>query len=430
MRIALLILFDEKLYIANNIYTILDKMKVVQTHKFKIVDAKPGKIQSMNLTMRRYTKCVNYYLYNIVRGRLMEDIYEEAKTLYKLPTGLVQTARDVANEQYRSYNNNDNNHTFPHFRGMTTVRLDKRTINFFRHKGKYRTWANITTVDGKVKVPIHGNRVHIEKLFNDKYISAQLKFKNDEYYLHVIFEYEKEIPAEKEFQHFIGVDRGSHNNVATIVIMNRHGRVLKSKFYSAKLSLEKRRRFSKLRRNLGKKKLIKEIKKSKDRETNYINDQLHKISADIINIANKYENSVIVLEKLDNIRDNMKWSKKNNRKGHSWAFKKLEIMLTYKAHGNGIAIRRVYPRGTSSTCKDCFGSIRRSPSIRAVCKNCKKVYNADWLGAVNIVRRLFYYMYNNLGDSESRPKHYNNEPMVGDTAPDSNSCLVTRLAMS
>jgi len=135
-------------------------------------------------------------------------------------------------------------------------------------------------------------------LFNDKYISAQLKFKNDEYYLHVIFEYEKEIPAEKEFQHFIGVDRGSHNNVATIVIMNRHGRVLKSKFYSAKPSLEKRRRFSKLRRNLGKKKLIKEIKKSKDRETNYINDQLHKI----ISRYNQHSKqimkiTVIVLEK-------------------------------------------------------------------------------------------------------------------------------------
>ncbi|MBS3777985.1 MAG: hypothetical protein KGY50_01675 [Candidatus Thermoplasmatota archaeon] len=65
---------------------------------------------------------------------------------------------------------------------------------------------------------------------------------------------------------------------------------------------------------------------------------------------------------------------------------------------------RRYRKCISSVCKDCGGAIRRSPSIHSVCKSCKKEYNGDWLGAVNIVRRFFYYMSKNLGISESCPK--------------------------
>ena len=213
--------------------------------------------------------------------------------------------------------------------------------------------------------------------------------------------------------------------------------------------LEKRRRFYELRRALGKKKLLKEIKKSRGRETNYVNDQLHKISTDIVRIAAKYPNAVIVFENLTHIRNKpgqkckRNWSKKDKRKLHSWAFRKLEEMIEYKAHNNGIAIRRSDPRGTSSTCKGCFGSVRRRPSIRAACKNapansykrnshlrsqtiflfgnidlqtCKKVYTADWLGAVNIVRRLFYYMLNNPGCSESSPRRSIDELVAEGTA--------------
>lgn len=48
--------------------------------------------------------------------------------------------------------------------------------------------------------------------------------------------------------------------------------------------------------------------------------------------------------------------------------------------------------------------VRRSQPC-AVCEYCKKEYNADWLGANNVVRRLFGYMSKNLGDSDYRPEH-------------------------
>jgi len=104
------------------------------------------------------------------------------------------------------------------------------------------------------------------------------------------------------------------------VVQNKKGRILESKFFPAKQMIEKRRRYMVLRQQLGQKKLLKEIRKSKDRERNYVRDVNHKISAEIIRVASKYPNSVIVLENLKGIRKHMNFGKQGNRKGHSWPF--------------------------------------------------------------------------------------------------------------
>ena len=408
-------------------------MKTFVTRQLSIVSPNKSKADKLNLTARRYKQCLNFFMHHHARKVKLDTLYEEAKQLYSLPTGLIQTCRDVAKEQYDSYKNNEDNYTFPHFRGLATIRYDRRTISFYepdKPNTKFKLWASIATVDGRVHVPVQGNVKHVEEIRNRQFLAVQLVYKNGDYYLHVIYKDNVKIPKEDEFKYFVGVDRGSHNNTATVVVQDRKGNIVKSKFYSAKPALEKRRRFYERKRVLGKKKLVKEIKKTKGKERNYINDQLHKISTDIIRIAAEYDNAVIVLEKLTGIRDNMKWSRRQNRKGHGWAFRKLENMLIYKAHGKGIAIRRVGPKGTSSTCRHCFGFVRRSPSIRAVCTSCKKAFNADWLGAVNITRRLFYYMSNSLGRSESGPEQHDYDLTVGSTASGVNKRLVVRPAAS
>ena len=380
-------------------------MKIQNTLQFKIINPNKHKAKSINTTMRQYRKCINFYLHEIAKGTPLVDIYLLAKQQYNLQTGLIQTARDVAKEQYNSYKNNSDNPKFPHFKGLMTMRFDHRSISFKEMPDShFQWWANISTVNGRVKVPITSCSEYIQKLKDNRFNTVQLKYRNGDFYLNVIFEEERTIPKNKDFKHFIGVDRGSHNNIAVAVVQNKKGRILESKFFPAKQMIEKRRRYMVLRQQLGQKKLLKEIRKSKDRERNYVRDVNHKISAEIIRVASKYPNSVIVLENLKGIRKHMNFGKIGNRKGHSWPFLLLEEMIVYKAHRNSIAVRRVYPRGTSSVCKNCFGDVRRSPSILAVCESCKKKYNADWLGAVNITRRFFYYMSKNLGVSESCPK--------------------------
>jgi len=402
-------------------------VNVQKTLKFKIIHPNKNKALSLNTTMRQYRKCINFYIHEIAKQTPLPKIYQMATQQYNLQTGLIQTARDIAKEQYDSYKNNLDNPHFPHFTGLTTVRFDARSISFKENEGYYKLWANISTVNGKVKVPVTSNEKFIETLKAQKFKCVQMIYKNDEFHLHIIFEDKKTIPKEKDFEHFIGVDRGSHNNIAVITVQNRNGDILQSKFYSAKPMLEKRRRYFLLKKQLGKKKLLKMIKKTKGKELNYAKDVNHKISSDIVKIASNYSNAVLILENLKGIRRNINWSKSNNRKGHSWSFLQLEEMLVYKAHRNSIAVRRVYPRGTSSVCKNCFGKIKRSPSINAVCETCKKKYNADWLGAVNITRRFFYYMSKNLGVSESHPKQSKNETKRSIIAPDLKSQIQYRL---
>ena len=405
-------------------------MKVQNTIQFKIIQPNKHKALSLNTTMRQYRKCVNFYLHEIAKGTPIADIYQMAKQQYNLQTGLIQTARDIAKEQYDSYKNNPDNPKFPHFKGLMTMRYDHRSISFKETDGHFSMWANISTVNGKVKVPLTSCDKYVELLKNNRFNSVQLKYSKGSFYLNVILEENKQIPKEKDFKHFIGVDRGSHNNIAVAVVQNKAGEILESHFFPANQMLDKRRRFLVLRQHLGRKKLLNDIKKSKNRERNYVKDVNHKISTEIIALASKYPNSVIVLENLKGIRKQMNFGKTGNRKGHSWPFLLLEEMIVYKAHRNSIAVRRVYPRGTSSVCKNCFGDIKRSPSILAVCEACKKKYNADWLGAVNITRRFFFYMSKNLGVSESRPKQGRDEPTGSAIAPNPLKDLVHRGLMA
>ena len=403
------------------------KMKVSKTLQFKIIHANKRKLLSLNATMRQYRKCVNFYLHEIAKGTDLTKIYYIAKQQYNLSTALIQTARDSAKEQYTSYTNNRDNPYFPHSTGLMSIRLDHRSISFKETDNHFKIWASISTIHGRVRVPITSCDKYIQELKNNRFKAVQLKYSDKGFYLNVIFENDRMIPSEKDFEYFIGVDRGI-NNIATVVVQNRNGDILESRFFSGKQALEKRRRHADLRKQLGRKKLLAMTRKNKDKENNYTKDVNHKISTEIIRIAKKYPNAVIIFENLKSIRNRIHWSKKMNKKAHNWAFKALEDMIVYKAHDNSIAVRRVYPRGTSSTCKNCFGKVRRGPSTKAVCETCKKEYNADWLGAVNITRRFFSYMLKDLGCSESSPRQGNGES-EGVTAQDQYG-LVAQLRMS
>ena len=90
-------------------------MKVCHTFSFRVEKPNKKKGLDLNQTMRQYRRCVNFYLHEIAKGTEKQDIYKQARTIFNLPSALVQTARDFAQEQYKSWKNNPNNKTFPHF---------------------------------------------------------------------------------------------------------------------------------------------------------------------------------------------------------------------------------------------------------------------------------------------------------------------------
>ena len=171
-------------------------MKVCHTFSFRVKKPNKKKDLDLNQAMRQYRRCVNFYLHEIAKGTKKEDIYKQARTIFNLPSALVQTARDFAQEQYKSWKNNPNNKTFPHFDGFTAIRFDKRAISFIKSDGCFPLWANIATNNGRVKVPLVGYDKHMETVINrlDEFLAAHLLFKDGVFYLNVIFKDERTIP--------------------------------------------------------------------------------------------------------------------------------------------------------------------------------------------------------------------------------------------
>ena len=97
-----------------------------------------------------------------------------AKRQYNLPTALIQTARDIAKEQYKSYTNNIDNPFFPHFTGLMSIRLDHRSISFKETDNHFKIWASISTIHGSVRVPITSCDKYINELKNNQFKAVQL----------------------------------------------------------------------------------------------------------------------------------------------------------------------------------------------------------------------------------------------------------------
>jgi len=69
----------------------------------------------------------------------------------------------------------------------------------------------------------------------------------------------------------------------------------------------------------------------KNKDKRYMKGQDHKISRGIVNFAIENNVSVIRLEKLTNIRNTAKTSRKNEKNLHTWSFYRLAQLIEYKA---------------------------------------------------------------------------------------------------
>ena len=147
-----------------------------------------------------------------------------------------------------------------------------------------------------------------------------------------------------------------------------------------------RRKFKSKKRKLGKLKKLNAIKKLSDKEQRIMNDKDHKISRQIVNEAIKNNVSVIRLEKLTNIRNSARTSRKNEKNLHAWSFYRLAKYIEYKARLEGIKVEYVNPMYTSQLCPDC-GTQNKAKDRRYTCKcGCEK--HRDIVGAINIARTM------------------------------------------
>jgi len=147
-----------------------------------------------------------------------------------------------------------------------------------------------------------------------------------------------------------------------------------------------------LRRKLGRAKKLRAIKKIGHKERRLVNNELHKISKEIVEEAEKH-NAIIAIGDLKGIRNKSNKGRKANRKVNSMPFYKLKEYIKYKALKRGILVIEVPEYNTSKQCSRC-GSMRTERPSQGIfiCSDCGYQVNADVNGAKNILKRAMGYM--------------------------------------
>jgi len=137
------------------------------------------------------------------------------------------------------------------------------------------------------------------------------------------------------------------------------------------------------RKKLGKLKKQKTINKLNNKEQRWMQDTDHKVSRQLVNFAKENNVSVIRMEKLANIRNTTRTSRKNEKNLHTWSFYRLAKFIEYKAILEGIKVEYVNPKYTSQTCPAC-GKKNKAKDRKYQC-SCGFKKHRDMVGAINII---------------------------------------------
>jgi putative transposase len=249
-------------------------------------------------------------------------------------------------------------------------RIEKKETKFAKY------WLKIPTKQRRqfwVAIKVAKEK---EELLGYKFCDSKIVKKKGGWFAHITIE--KEIIIKTDYKDILGIDLGIRRVASVVQLSNGV-----TSFYGKELR-ETRGHYFHLRKNLGIKKANKTIKKIADTEKRKVNDQLHKISREIVNQA-KRTDSLIVLGDLKGIRERSNKGRRFNRKLASMPFSKLSNYITYKANWAGIQVIKVNEAYTSQTCHKCKELGIRNRGLFK-CK-CGYQDNSDRNGAINIAER-------------------------------------------
>ncbi len=295
-------------------------------------------------------------------------VYRETRQRFNLPANLAIRARDRVSKAYKLRRNE-----LLEFKALS-MDLDERLFRLiYKPDG---ILASISTIQKRVKVPLDIGEYQRKLLEDARPKHAVLVYRDKTFFLHVTVN--REVPEPKG-NNPIGVDIGIKNLlVASNGLKIKGGEVL-----------AKRRRFRELRSSLqrkGTKGSKRALRRLSGRERRYVRAILHRVSRTFLDSLRKGD--VVVMEKLRGIRKTAKHRKSQNGDFHSWAFRKLQSLIEYKALEKGIPVVYVKPKNTSVTCPRCRcvnKANRRSQSLFR-CVKCGFQDNADHVASLNLSR--------------------------------------------
>lgn len=311
--------------------------------------------------------------------RLHDTCYSEAKILFPLNTGILQSCRDKAIACERSYLAKlkfKKKSSLP--KGNFPIPIRKDCYQLFQ--SKRGTWhikfATSSGYGSQLAFPLQPRENQLKWLSKDfKQGTCEIFNRKGNWILALTVTVNT---PEPKVSSIIGTDLG----VVNMAVLST------GKFFSGKCVQFKRNHFARKRSEYQSRKLRWKLKASKGKESRWMSDVNHKLSRQMVDIV-KLNNSAIAIENLTGIRERIKASRKVNRMLHSWPFAELINFLKYKANLEGIPIIEVDPRSSSRTCSRCGHVEKSNRKDQAIllCKACGYNLNADINASFNIALR-------------------------------------------
>ena len=378
-------------------------MQLQKTIKFKIGELRKGKQELIDLALNNSLNAIKDFMDLSIKNKTTSNIklhhlgYKTIVNKYNLPACIVHQSRNKAREIIKSWKTNKyrlhKNISIPEPKALR-IRYNNQVFKIIKTNNKFYPYfisllckrlKNRKNYNNRIYIPLIVNsdyqKEHLNDLLNKKYKqgSADLVKKDNDYFVHIVLK--KDVEFEKKDNYNpIGIDLGI-NNLAVININN------KIKFFNGKRAIAKKKHLNKIKaiyQSRNNQKMLNVIRNKEQRYFNHIN---HNISSWIVNNAKKIENPIIVMEDLSHILETTRVRKKQRYYHQTWAFKKLQSMIQYKALWNNIPIAYVNPQYTSQVCPKCLSTNKRIKS-NYKCKYCGSEYNSDLVGAINITKKF------------------------------------------
>ena len=394
--------------------------KIVQeTIIGKVYNENKGKTYRLNSLLEEYFKLIRLYisigleLKDISKSSLHEFAYSKTCDEFNLVTGLIQTARDKSVEILKSFKKSDKGKTEKKRKNRKlkmkriSIRFDKRTFTFEKKENKLTPYWLTLSTDGirwhRISLPIQLGKDQIEKLENGwRPVSVEMVKKNGQWFAHIVVE--KWIKF-KEPKTVIGIDIGEVNfAVAMANRIDNQDKYIKGQIWRGEEIKRIRGLYGHVRRSLGRKKLPNKIKEIGRKENRKVNQEVHIIANEIIEYVKQFENPIIAMEDLTNIRYSFGKGKKLNKRFHSLPFYKLKRYVEYKANSQGIDVQFIEPFDTTKTCHRC-GNVSYVYNREYKCSKCGMVYNRDLNASINIA----HFLMRDMGWRRSEPLGPTNE---------------------
>lgn len=381
-------------------------MQIQKTVKFKVGELSNKKKEKLDLVLQRSLSCIK----DIIQISIIENttsnkklhhlVYKDMKKKYNLPACVIHQARNKAVEMLKSWKRLQRikrKNILPPSPKALRIRYDNVVFNILKTESKkFEYFVSFLITSGykkdnsRIYLPLIVNsdyqKEYIKKVVLKEYklCASDLVKKNKDYFIHMTFSKETNIPKVNSSFQPIGIDIGI-NNLAVVSVAQQKNPV---KFFSGKRLLWKKKQLNKQKAELQRNCNERLLRKIGLKEQRYVRHLNNVISAYVIERAKQLVNPIVVMEDLKHILETTKVRKKQRYYHITWAFKILQDMILYKANWEGIPVVFINPPYTSQICPKCFSTNKRVKH-NYKCSHCGYQANSDFVGSVNIAKKFF-----------------------------------------